>query len=153
MEYKNRIEWVDIAKGIGIILVLWGHGMSSFYDEIYRFHMPLFFLLSGYLYNSKCGLKDFCMKKMYSLYVPFVVWNILGVILEALLIGNGSIIKRVMGVFLTIDKSGAFFGATWFLGALFVTSILYKLLDTYLNFSGGKRHNYYFGIHIACSYG
>ena len=42
---KNRVEWIDMAKGLGIIFVLLGH--ARFPDEIitwiYSFHMPLFF--------------------------------------------------------------------------------------------------------------
>ena len=57
-----RKDWVDYAKGIGIILVVYGHLLSSGYHAglsipkhffelsdsiVYTFHMPLFFLLSG----------------------------------------------------------------------------------------------------------
>lgn len=59
---QNRIDWIDYAKGIGIILVVYGHvlrGMimasipcSTTYfllsdRAVYGFHMPLFFVLSG----------------------------------------------------------------------------------------------------------
>ncbi len=47
---RSRIEWVDIAKGIGIILVIIGHVNtfnSSVKEWIYSFHMPLFFILAG----------------------------------------------------------------------------------------------------------
>ena len=42
---KNRISYIDIAKGIGIFLVIWGHIILSgpAYNIIYAFHMPLFF--------------------------------------------------------------------------------------------------------------
>lgn len=50
MQKKN---YIDIAKGIGIILVILGHSgvNSEIKDFIYGFHMPLFFVISGYLYN------------------------------------------------------------------------------------------------------
>lgn len=50
---NTRVEWVDVAKGIGIILVVLGHNQSPDYiiKFIYSFHMPLFFFLSGYLTN------------------------------------------------------------------------------------------------------
>ena len=43
-EYK-RIEWVDMLKGFGIILVMLGHASfpETLITEIYTFHMPLFF--------------------------------------------------------------------------------------------------------------
>ena len=55
----KRIFWLDIAKAYGIILVFYGHiierfealGISSMSDQrqiIYGFHIPLFFIVSGY---------------------------------------------------------------------------------------------------------
>ena len=51
----KRIEWIDIAKGIGIILVVIGHisQIKVLNDIIYSFHMPLFFIISWYLYKRK----------------------------------------------------------------------------------------------------
>lgn len=42
-------------------------------------------------------------------------------------------------VFLTLTKDGQFFGASWFLGALFVVSILYKTFDSNLDDTEHKR--------------
>ena len=48
---KNRINWIDISKGIAIVLVIIGHlnvkwfpNIGIIIDEIYSFHMPLFFI-------------------------------------------------------------------------------------------------------------
>lgn len=51
---SKRIEWIDIAKGIGIILVIFGHiiSPSNFRTWIYSFHIPLFFLLVD-MYSMK----------------------------------------------------------------------------------------------------
>lgn len=68
---KDRLDWIDLSKGLGIILVVYGHvarGVNSagldfdlfnqIDDVIYAFHMPLFFILSGYFFvkSSKKGL-------------------------------------------------------------------------------------------------
>ena len=49
---KNRISYFDIAKGIGIILVMFAHVTLPITLEkfIYSFHVPLFFFLSGYFF-------------------------------------------------------------------------------------------------------
>lgn len=62
----NREYWIDIAKGIGIVLVVYGHVARGLFnaeipvnydlykcidDLIYKFHMPLFFLFLG-IYTS-----------------------------------------------------------------------------------------------------
>ena len=50
----NRYEYIDITKGIGILLVVWAHILLVGWTHrfIYAFHMPLFFFMSGYLFNS-----------------------------------------------------------------------------------------------------
>ena len=55
-ELKPRENWIDWAKAIGILLVVMGHvdtKLTGANALIYAFHMPLFFVVSGYLsYNS-----------------------------------------------------------------------------------------------------
>ena len=136
---SERIDYLDVAKGIGIFLVVWAHARGAFSGYIYQFHMPLFFLISGYLYHDNHPVKIFIVRKIKSLYIPFVFWNCAGLTFRWL-IGNKSFsIKQYIAVFLTLDKDGTFFGATWFLGALFVISILYRILDEILK-SYTHRH-------------
>ena len=50
---KERLDYIDTAKGIGIIFVVFGHHLleaESFRHWISCFHMPLFFIISGYLF-------------------------------------------------------------------------------------------------------
>lgn len=51
MAEAERLEWVDVARGVGITAVVVGHVWTggALRDALYSFHMPLFFLLSGYL--------------------------------------------------------------------------------------------------------
>ena len=49
---KRRIEMIDIAKALAIVLVILGHTVGNFDMPAYRliiytFHMPLFFILAG----------------------------------------------------------------------------------------------------------
>lgn len=61
---KKRIVWIDIAKGIGMVLVMLGHMQipysSPFNNEVYiqnvflySFHVPLFMFLSGLCFSNK----------------------------------------------------------------------------------------------------
>lgn len=57
----QRNSVIDIAKGIGIILVILGHLVS--YEDyissyIFSFHMPLFFFITGYLTKDNSDWKD-----------------------------------------------------------------------------------------------
>ncbi len=70
MVKKKRIEWVDVVKGMAVPLIILGHTAQSqlIISYVYSFHMPLFFLLSGYTSSratnwktfGKHILKDFC---------------------------------------------------------------------------------------------
>jgi polysaccharide biosynthesis protein PslL len=73
---SKRIEYLDIAKGIGILLVVLGHNdfevISLFVQRlIYSFHMPLFFFLSGYFINASIPFFDFFKKRFNALLKPF----------------------------------------------------------------------------------
>ena len=92
---EARSSWVDSAKGLGIILVVYGHvarGLSSaglFKDAdlfrlvdsiIYSFHMPLFFFLSGlFFYSSllKRGRAGLVLNKVDSILYPYVLWSLI----------------------------------------------------------------------------
>jgi len=74
---SKRIEYIDIAKGIGILLVVLGHNdfevISLFVQRlIYSFHMPLFFFLSGYFLNTAVPFFDFFKKRFNALLKPFL---------------------------------------------------------------------------------
>lgn len=76
----TRNEAIDIAKAIGIILMVVGHTHCPNYlrQLIYLFHMPLFFLFSGYFFNRKYlnDKKTFIKRKLKSLYLPYVKWTL-----------------------------------------------------------------------------
>lgn len=76
---NERIHWIDIVKGIGIILVVVGHTIKvpAIQAWIYSFHMPLFFFLSGYLLESKTITDSrFFINKCKSLLLPFFVFRL-----------------------------------------------------------------------------
>lgn len=74
---KTRISYFDIAKGIGILMVVWAHARGPFSRYIYQMHMPFFFIISGLLYISDKPLRQYLARKVKNLYIPFVFWNIL----------------------------------------------------------------------------
>ena len=64
----QRIQWIDIAKGISIFLVIIGHTAPFGILErniIFSFHMPLFFILSGYHFKIAQNWDE---AKMYVIY-------------------------------------------------------------------------------------
>jgi len=79
MDQVKRIEWLDIAKGVAIFLVVLGHsGESPIKGYVYAFHMPLFFMLAGYTaalsYTRRKSPLSFIKGRFVSLFVPMVTW-------------------------------------------------------------------------------
>lgn len=75
---SKRIEYIDIAKGIGILLVVMGHndfGLVSpfFYKFIYAFHMPLFFFVSGMFFNSELPFLSLLRRRYETVLKPYIV--------------------------------------------------------------------------------
>jgi fucose 4-O-acetylase-like acetyltransferase len=74
---SKRIEYVDIAKGIGILLVVMAHndfGLVSpfFYKLIYAFHMPLFFFVSGMFFKAEQPFLSLLRRRFDSLLKPYL---------------------------------------------------------------------------------
>ena len=97
---SKRIGWIDTAKAFGIFLVYYGHIAEFFYWQedchsqllhykfVYSFHMPLFFVLSGYCWRRKGdGFAAFIRKKTFTRLIPFVVFNLM--VLPVYLIYHG----------------------------------------------------------------
>lgn len=75
---KPRYAFVDLAKGICIMLVVWHHVASTWGLEAYPlkeavslFRMPLYFFLSGLFFKEYAGFFDFVRRKVNKLLIPF----------------------------------------------------------------------------------
>ena len=141
METEKRIEYFDIAKGIAILLVIMGHTVKSrlINHFIFSFHMPIFFLISGYFFRKKTP--EICIKQnIKRLIIPYI-FTCLGVIffniLFAILEGQtGTIPKSTLRYFFASlygsgnDQNNPFFipqiGAIWFLLAMFIALIIFN---------------------------
>ncbi|MDO4647379.1 MAG: acyltransferase family protein [Eubacteriales bacterium] len=132
----RRIAWLDLAKGIGIMLVVWAHARGPGMTYIYLFHMPMFFMISGYLYNAKDSWPRFVWKRICSLYIPFIFWNVLAHLIrywtQYLPITWETTRTWIINTLLTMDKNSRIFGVSWFLGSLFLMAVVYKTLDVLL---------------------
>lgn len=124
-----REHWLDLAKAIGIILVVWAHALPKdnyLWIWINSFHMPLFFCISGHLYTCKGGFLPYVVKKVRTLWVPFEVASFATYIVF-LLIGQAALsIKEIAKIILMVAP-GPLLGATWFIPVLLFTSIIYDL--------------------------
>ncbi len=128
----SRIEWIDIAKGFGILMMVWGHTSHNQLTHcFYFFHMPLFVLLSGYVLNVKSTYSSFLFKKIKSLLFPYAMFFIISFFFEWLyefLFYKGHPIMPAFG-YRAVELIWPTFGAglaggLWFLIALFWLSVV-----------------------------
>ena len=127
MSGTERLNAIDIAKGIGILLVVIGHVPPSIYAVrfIYDFHMPLFFFLSGlFLDEKKYDFKSFIITRATSLIIPLVTFCFIAVLLQ--LIPSFDYRHPSMGI------GGA---ALWFLPVLFCSECLVYCIWRFFNSS------------------
>lgn len=83
---KSRIVWLDYAKVLGIFLIVLGHNIPNWENDIlaiyiYSFHVPFFFILSGYLYK-KCSIEFNLQKLLKGLLIPYLILTSLGYLLD-----------------------------------------------------------------------
>lgn len=135
MPSKRSIA-LDVAKGVAIILVVYGHALRGLISAgmiapdagivmsdyiIYTFHMPLFFFISGLLFNSKRGSeksREFWWRRAKTIAYPYFLWSLiqggLQVVLSNSAATNGSMSINALGDILWRPIS-----PFWFLYALF----------------------------------
>jgi fucose 4-O-acetylase-like acetyltransferase len=139
---RERRQWLDVARGIGMILVVIGHmlrglvsthlwpagPLAAWIDySLYTFHMPLFFYLSAL--NVRASLRRgpgaFLMSKIWNIAYPYFLWS---------LIQGGIIMAMGRGVNMPItgaDLANIWFrpfAQFWFLYALMICHVLAVLV-------------------------
>lgn len=169
--YTRRDKLIDIAKGVGILLVVFAHTYSGILSgAIYYFHMPLFFMLTGcaLTYSSYKGMRWGHITR--GIAVPYLAYSLLCFAYWALLesrfrpIQEGSLFPWLLGtvnmkwqqllnIFTAISFKNAFLYnvVLWFLPCLFVCRVLFGWLRQ-------SRHPFWLavlmgGMGYGCVYG
>ena len=137
----NRNTTIDILKGIAIILVIYAHCIqfgsgsnylkSLFYFNnqifkfIYSFHMPLFMIISGYLFHF--SIKNHSFKynlnsRFIGLFVPIIVWQTIWILLgDFHSLNNYSILYLL----------NSYLNTLWFITSVFLNSLIVLLCNKY----------------------
>lgn len=142
---KTRINWLDIAKGISIISVIIGHTLTNdnIYSLIYSFHMPIFFILTGYTLKNitKEKLKEETKKDFKKLIIPSLIIILITTIITSIKknLTIGEIILSLINKIIWGNGSAEQFGNikllgigfVWFLLVLFYSKFIYRLMLVY----------------------
>ncbi len=130
----DRVEWVDIAKGYGILLVIAAHmDISTLGVWIHTFHIPVFFFLSGYVFDIKGDFYTFFKKKVKVLIIPYFCLGIPLIIYDV-------IQKAVEGYYFLDILLEDIIGfvvqkrmfTLWYIACLFFVNILFYLIVKYI---------------------
>jgi fucose 4-O-acetylase-like acetyltransferase len=137
----NREIWVDICKGIGIILVVIGHAERGLYSAgfeadsysvttldnlIYSFHMPLFFILSGlFIEKSKLNLQGLFVRRFWGIFYPYLVWSLMQGFIEVQASSYKNETTSMESVLNLLWQPRAQF---WFLYVLFFSSLFFSAM-------------------------
>jgi fucose 4-O-acetylase-like acetyltransferase len=139
---QNRDHWVDYAKGLGILLVVYGHVSRGVFNAgikvdaelfklvdsvIYSFHMPLFFFCQDCFLPSlqKYGRTGLIADKVDRVLYPYILWSLLQGFIEVFLSGYTTSSTTTGEVLSLFWQPRAQF---WFLYVLFAIFVLMAML-------------------------
>lgn len=151
MEKRVRLDWVDVAKGIAILLMVIGHEVQNqhIHAFIFSFHMPLFFILSGFT-SRRVNTWQMLERKLRKSFTH--VWLL--AVLMVILLGIENLLFLKEFSFVTFYQSvlrGIFWGSNiptiglmsvgvmWFMFVFFWAKLLFDILQVVLSdaFIGG----------------
>jgi len=133
---NNNIEWVTYLKVFGILSVILGHINSPLGGLIYSWHMPLFFILSGFFIKTEGNIKFLIIKDWKRLMLPYFIFVILA--LAITMFKRWGLNREPLNY---VDELNAIFFwmnykhlinsygfVLWFLPALFFSKFFYYLI-------------------------
>lgn len=131
---NERKRTLDILRGIGIFLMVFDHvGWGSFvHGYIQSFHMPLFFIASGYLWKNE-NTVNLIRKRFKTLMVPYFIFSGFYLLLQQITLfstGNDFMSSlRAVLIYPTDIDCMPIAPALWFLPCMFFSSIVYSYLS------------------------
>lgn len=126
---RKRIAWIDAAKVISIVSIVWVHflynnadGSNVVKQYIYSYTAQLLFMLSGYLFKPEEDLKGGIIKRIKSIMVPFwffiLLWYPFGYLF------HGETPAQLLQELAFLDGNLVWHSPMWFLPTLFCTWLI-----------------------------
>jgi fucose 4-O-acetylase-like acetyltransferase len=137
--YNQRFEWIDWMKAIGMYLVIYGHFFSYGDKYVYVFHVPLFFIISGFLCKKEESCYVFWLKLWHNLILPILIISTITYVvgfIPQLVSGNFKLISIKWFVLNILFGTTAGFGTCWFVLTLSLLKIIYQYCSS--------KHFFYF---------
>ena len=138
----GRNLYLDILKFVNIILVIIGHSIqygsgmeylvggkclyNPIFSFIYSFHMPLFMLISGYLFYFSCKNKtenELLFAKAKQILIPLFCWSFVSLLVHIIKIVLGVSSYKLSIIWILQTILSGFWGGPWFLWAIWWSSL------------------------------
>ncbi len=131
---KPRIEFIDLAKGVCIILVVLLHIVPLLNDKLdflSYLRMPLYFCLSGLFFKDYGSLKNFTIRKVNKILIPFVAWYVISyVVFYVGRLLTNSAHEAMYSITDVFFRNEIFNIPIWFLLCLFWSNILFACVHS-----------------------
>ena len=135
-----RIAWIDIAKAIGMLLVIHNHfnldyGNNELKIVIASFHMPLFFILTGLTLKASDSflmLRTYLIKRFAGIMLPFFLWSVIFINKNP-----KSLIYILYGSNPSIGRAGGI-GGSWFFPCFFASCVIVAIITLMLQRNGNQ---------------
>lgn len=157
MVKSERVAYIDIAKGLVLLLVILGHTFRDSMREayywcdflylfLYKFHGSALFLISGMSYaitiqkNKSLSISLYVKKKAKSILLPWVSYSVLVYIIFFAVskvpaisgaLGGKSVVSPMEYLKLMLYNQNPYSFHLWYLNTLFLLSIFTFLIDKF----------------------
>lgn len=139
MTDNKRVLFIDVAKCLGMFMIYLGHfgeAAGAAYEFVFKFHVPLFFFLSGCMSNyNNASFPEFIKSRFKRIMVPFWLFSFFSILVKVLSekIPAPTVNEYIITVLEGCVRNTFFVGGLWFLTCLFVMEILFRLLKLLKN--------------------
>lgn len=134
----SRSVGVDTVRVIAIVAIVAGHAWTRDRSAlvVYPWHVPLFFILSGYLWSGRRSLDQEARRRLETLGRPYLFW-LLVLIASTLIVLGPEARDRVIGALRGGAEALQPFTTFWFVSALLVTVLCSRSCSTHRHGSAG----------------
>ena len=144
--YTKRDPYIDLTRGLAVVLMIFGHCLqygsgkeylanAEFYNNpvfaiIYSFHMPLFMVVSGLLFETtirKYSFGENIVSRFTKMLLPIICWTFLEYVIKTLC---GQVEFVTLGIWAkTLIRTCL--TSLWFLWAVFYSSLIVLMINKY----------------------
>ncbi|ARD43587.1 acyltransferase family protein [Colwellia sp. PAMC 21821] len=133
---NKNIEWVTWLKLFGSLAVILGHMNNPLNDLIFSWHMPLFFMISGFFIKIEGSIRALVIKDLNRLMIPYFIFAFLALIITSIKVWGLqreplNYLFEFKAILFWMDYkhlANSYAFVLWFLPALFFAKIFYYII-------------------------